>query len=419
MKKRISLAFLLITLACRVYAQGFKTGGELRFFAHPNLNEPHVWERLGSSIQLRLKGSLTEYSAFFTAINFNYELSDSLEKVTVYPMESYVDLFLFENLDIRIGNQFIFWGKADWINPTDNINPWDYQNISGNVQDYRIPVTAVKLDYYLSDYTSFEFVWLPIPKHNLVSMEFPRHAGSLTMITENAVEPVKKLSNSEFAVKFSSSLTPVDFSFSWFHGFDKNPSVFVGFLPSQRSAPVISFTPHYDKRIDILGGDFITTFDKFAFKGEAAYYKTEDKNGKNIFVANKHLKYVLGIDYYFSSELTFNFQFIQDIKFNFDAEYEKSERIKYGEPIEILPRKTNESVSTRIKYSLSDFTDFQFISVFNLRDKDYFLLPVLTHEISDGVNIYLGGTIFGGDEYTVFGKNKKFSRAFIELKYCF
>ena len=62
--------------------------------------------------------------------------------------EAYVDLyeFLSPNLDLRIGRQRIAWGTADKINPTDNINPDDLEDI----WDFgrHIPTTSMQATYY-------------------------------------------------------------------------------------------------------------------------------------------------------------------------------------------------------------------------------------------------------------------------------
>jgi hypothetical protein len=62
--------------------------------------------------------------------------ADLVSKDKVSPLnldlrEAYVDLygFLFDNLDLRIGRQRIAWGTADKLNPTDNLNPDDLEDI--------------------------------------------------------------------------------------------------------------------------------------------------------------------------------------------------------------------------------------------------------------------------------------------------
>ncbi len=420
MKKAIGLifAFLFTMNFLNIsHAQDFSLGGYTKIFAHPNLNSPYRFDRLGSRLQLKVQGSTSESVDFFSAVDFNWDLADSSspQKMRIYPVESYIDIFT-DLLDVRIGNQFIFWGTTDWINPTDNINPWNYENISAEIEDYRIPVTAAKFDFYPSDLFSLEFVWLPIFQPNKIPIELPPEMGTFKVKLNNPQMPEKKLSNSEFAIRLDSQLPGVDFSLSYFHGYDKNFSLFSNI--NFGNVPRIIFTPKYGK-VNIFGGDFVTTFDKFALKGEAAYFKTEDKDGKNIFIENNHLKYVLGLDYNFNENASLNLQFIQYIRFNYNKPLEEQARAKYGMPVSETSDKTEESVSAMLKYNAWNYLSLQLISVMNLKGKDFFLLPILNYNLADAVNLYCGATIFSGKEDSPFGRNKKYSRAFVELKYSF
>ena len=69
--------------------------------------------------------------------------------------EAYVDLyeFLSPNLDVRIGRQRITWGTGDKINPTDNLNPDDLEDI----WDFgrHIPTTSMLATYYLNEITVY------------------------------------------------------------------------------------------------------------------------------------------------------------------------------------------------------------------------------------------------------------------------
>ena len=70
-------------------------------------------------------------------------------------------------------------------------------------------------------------------------------------------------------------------------------------------------------------------------------------------------------------------------------------------------------------YKRQAFYSLQLIAVYNFKDGDYFVLPVFTYEIWDGIKLYIGASIFRGPEDSVFGRNKELSKAFIEIKYFF
>ena len=82
-------------------------------------------------------------------------------------------------------------------------------------------------------------------------------------------------------------------------------------------------------------------------------------------------------------------------------------------------KKVTRSVSARLAYKKEGYYSLQLIGVYNLADGDYFLLPIFNYEIADGLNLYAGATFFAGPENSPFGRNKDFSRAFLEIKYSF
>ena len=419
MKARFFLWF--IALPFFLFGQQAELGGYVKFFAHPNLNAPYPFDHLGTRLQLRLSSAMGEHAAFYSALDFNYEAMQANpafdgkrgQGLSVYPVETYIDLF-FKYLDVRLGQQFIFWGKTDWINPTDNINPWDYVNISAEVEDYRLPVTAAKMNVYLGPVT-LQSVWVPRFKANRIPLQLPDTMGGLPVRSSVTRLPENRLSNSEFGLKADFSFWNVDYSLSYYNGYDKNPTIRMLFEPQAHD---FLRTIGYD-RYQVFGADFITTFNQWAIKGEGAYFLTKDRNGKDIERQNPYLKYVLGLDYLPTNDLTLNVQFIQTILLKFDRNYERTTRLRLGMPLSTMPDKFTQSLSGRVQYQIGDFTSVQFISVYNLKDGDYFVLPILNYAFTDGINIYGGATLFEGKKGSPFGRNKKYSRAFVEVKYSF
>ncbi len=416
--KALLLSLFFITAS---RPQSLDWGGYVKAFFYPNLNSPYNYDRLGTRLQLKASGSLSPRTAYFAALDFNYEVSHNTGMVgepraagmSVFPVEFYVDMF-FSAVDIRVGQQFIFWGRTDWIMPTDNINPWDYTNITAEIEDYRIPVLAAKVDYYAGP-LKIEGVWIPKFLPNRIPVELPDSINGLPVNALPPGLPETKVGNSEFALRVSSQIADVDFSLSYYNGADKMPSVSMGYVPVQRVfTSRISYEPY-----QVFGGDFVFTKGKAAFKGEGAYFLTADRNGKNISVENPHIQYVLGMDYNVSNDLLLNAQFVHYIRFKYDYDYEESERLKLGMPTDNIPQQQTFSGSARLQYNITDFTSLQLVSVVNFEHWDYFILPILTYSISDGLNLYAGATVFNGPAGSPFGRNKDYSRGFIELKYSF
>ena len=417
---------LALIFASAAPAQELHWSGYVKFFAYPNLNPPYLLDRYGTRVQLALSHSVSERANFYAAVNVNLEenrttglASEPRSAITeIYPVEVYIDLH-WENVDLRLGKQFIFWGRADWVNPTDNITPWDFVNITAELEDYRLPVSALRLDMFPGNW-NLQFVLVPFFKPNRIPMRFPDSLGGLPVLQPPADLPDSRLKNWQFGLKADSYLAGFDFSLSYWQGFDLFPSLYVSArIPEGGLFPDALMFQQRFHRVRVLGADFSRSFDRLAIKGEAAYFRTDDRTGDNIFIKNAHLRYVVGIDYNFSDRLSANLQFVQEILFDYSADRERRLRQAAGDPSPDVADRITNSASTRLHYSPSDFWDLQLIGVFNFADRDVFLLPIINYSFADGLNIYAGATLFRGPANSPFGRNKKYSRAFFEVKYSF
>ena len=125
------IAIVVCVTGTKISAQNLS--GYVKSFGYVNPNDSARFDRAGARLQLQVDGRLGMNAAYFAAMDFNYDAAKSAHSplagrgsgLSVYPVEAYVDIFT-DHADFRLGQQFIFWGTADWVNPTDNINPWDY-----------------------------------------------------------------------------------------------------------------------------------------------------------------------------------------------------------------------------------------------------------------------------------------------------
>ncbi len=408
---RFKSLLLIVTAVFGLQAQNTDLGGYLKLFVHPNLNSPYQWEQLGTRMQLHVGQTLGEQVAFYSALNFNYDVLTHYMQVK--PVEAYVDFFS-DFADVRLGRQFIFWGKTDWINPTDNINPWDYRNITAEIEDYRLPVLAAKADIYVGD-ADLQLVWLPKFEPNRIPMTIPDSIAGFPVQHQPEALPENEPANSELGLRLSASAFQVDYALSYYYGFEKNPTVRLEMIPTQ--GRFVHSTTY--GRQHVFGFDFVTTFDKLAIKGEGAWFLTSDRDGRDIFAENPHIQYVLGADYVFSDRFSLNAQFVQTIRLKYNRKYEEQTRLARHMSLDDVPEQYVQSISGRMQYRWNDFLSLQIISVLNLKDSDYFILPIISYAYADGVNLYLGATVLGGPKNSPFGRSKNSSRAFAELKYSF
>ncbi|MCF7803955.1 MAG: hypothetical protein K9N46_01465 [Candidatus Marinimicrobia bacterium] len=389
----------IILFSGEIHAQNLS--GYVKSFGYVNPNDSIRFDRAGARLQLQVDGRLGMSAAYFAAMDFNYDAAKSAHSpfagrgsgLTVYPVEAYVDIFT-DHADFRLGQQFIFWGTADWVNPTDNINPWDYENISSEIEDYRIPVVAARGNFYLGPF-KVQAVGLPFFEPD--KMPAP---------TDSLITPENRLSNAQFGLKLSSYIGTLDYSLSYFHGYEHSPTIQHNFVGGQ---PILygEYLP-----IDVYGFDFITTRGAWAIKGESAYFRTEDTDGTNQFVDNPYLESVVGVDYIPTDKLSLTGQLVHNYTFQYDKDVEQLN--PQGAP----PQQTF-STAIRAQWEVMKFVSYQLIGVYNFEDGDSFTLTFLNWDMADGVGVTFGGLLLQGPANSPFGRSAKQDQIFAEIKVSF
>jgi hypothetical protein len=322
--------------------------------------------------------------------------------------EFFVDL-CFDRFDLRIGKQVVAWGKADSINPTDNVNPQDLSNLFE--QDQEIGVPAVKLDAYIGDFTTLEGVFAPTftptrlpPLDTRLSVvdisDFPLPINDPDL-------PSDSLDNSQYGIRLTTTYKGWDFSTSFYDGINDFPNARLdpGF-------PLPSITPIYN-RLRVIGADFATTFDRWGVHGEAAQFLSDGDR------EDSYIQYVFGIDYKRS-----------DIIFDHDlfaiVEYIGEHVTKEGKsalPIEtgaMVNRAFTNSLFAHIEYEFSDYLRLDFEGMVNLDNgNNYFLNPEFCYDVNDNLAIALGFDLLWGPSDTFFGQFDESDRVYTKVTYVF
>ncbi len=146
--------------------------------------------------------------------------------------EAYIDVygFLFPWLDLRIGRQRIAWGTADRINPTDNLNPDDLEDI----WDFgrHLGSDAIKATGYFGQFSltgvfipSFVPASPPLPDWAEAFMPSLEINGfSLVNWRDEIILPKNNFKSSSIAgLKLSTNFRGYDFSLSYVWGRDDLP----------------------------------------------------------------------------------------------------------------------------------------------------------------------------------------------------
>ena len=166
------------------------------------------------------------------------------------------------------GRQFIRWGKADILNPTDRFAPKDFLNV---VNTDFLGVNAARLTYERGSNT-IDLIWQPwftpsrTPLLNQRWTVLPPAAGAIPIHDSGASYPGR----SQFGARWNHIARGYEYSFSYFDGFNHLPL----FATRVEAAPFDVAVSRYYPRLRLAGADGAFPTRWATIKTEAAYFTT-------------------------------------------------------------------------------------------------------------------------------------------------
>ncbi len=326
-------------------------------------------------------------------------------------LEGYLGVH-FEKADLRIGRQIVAWGRADGINPTDNLTPRNYAVMLPFEDDQRFGTPAARLDYYLSQaYTVTVFA---TPLFEPSKIPLPANSGQ-TFIDS---KPRQTLSNTEAGLKLNQVSDGFDWSVSAYSGFT--------LLPQMRllaNGPVTSSVELRYARISVFGADFARNFGRFGLRGEVAYGRSADTRTSDPGAKRSYLSWAAGADRTFFENLNVNLQFFQRRVRDYQAPDSIAPPAERGVALQSAivngqRDPINNGASFRITNKwLNDALEFEVFTVLNLTRSDHLTRPMLTYAFSDHWKGTIGAEFYVGAGDTQFGSLKNSRGVFAELRY--
>ncbi|MGO8755097.1 MAG: hypothetical protein ACLQHK_07690 [Gallionellaceae bacterium] len=313
------------------------------------------------------------------------------------------------NVDYRIGKQIIVWGRADRLNPTDNLTPRNYTLLTPEDDDQRLGSWAAKMTYFSQD-GALTGIWLPDFDPNVIPV--PPTPG--TFMTEQIPHA------NQFALKFDRSGDDVDWSASYFDGLDLNPDFAIG-----ATTPLGTNLILEHNYIRVLGADAATVMGRYGLRAEAAYTWTENA-GENDFVIKKPFFYmVMGGDRTFFDYLNVNLQYYLRYVTNYSDPQLIADPLLRSVAIEAAAlsnqyERSQNGVSIRVSDKwLNETLEGEIAAVAAFGRSDYAIRPKLVYAFTDNIKGSFGLDIYRGDSNTLFGLLRPSSLLYAEMKYCF
>jgi hypothetical protein len=319
----------------------------------------------------------------------------------------------FAEADLHVGKQIVAWGRADGINPTDNLTPRDYTVMLPFENDQRFGTTAVKFDAFVS------------PEHTVTLFASPFFQPSqipLPSAGQTVIEnrPAHSLSNTSAGAKLNKVGEGFDWSVSYFRGFSLLPNV------RRIDSPLNTPTLELDYgRISAFGADIARNYGRFGFRGEVVYVDTADDAGTDPQVKNGYLYWIAGVDRTFFENLNVNLQFFQRRVRNYTNPEHIPDAASRAIALEnaILDGQ-RDAISNGISFRVSnqwlhETLEVELFAAVNFTRNDSFLRPLVTYAFSDRWKGTVGAEIYRGPSNTQYGSLKPNRGAFAELRYGF
>jgi len=459
--KQINLIFLVIfTLAistsitqAQEEENKLKMSGELLTDQRILLVSPNDWTWNENRLDLRIEKKVAGYAKFYGDVwlrNLGIpeisSSSDLYNKGIIDPYnleirEAYVELygFLSKNLDVKIGKQRIAWGTGDRLNPTDNLNPYDLEDVL-DFGRHRGSF-ALNLNYYFSNNFSVQGVFIPffqpanMPLGIFASVftGVPELPPSLTLNTfsDTILMPQYNLGESStIGGKFKGMVGGMDFSLSYIWGIDGLPfSTYNTIIPVDPYGGVDIHSELSFVRNHIIGADIAGSIGIVGVWAEGAIFIPENEvvmttDASALYLQppgsvtldsivlkdEAYFKFVVGADYTFGDGSYLNFQYLHGfvhergrdaINDYFMLGYEKK---FFDSKLSIIPIGGG--------FIVSDWSDIS---------QNYAIIyaPQIKYLATDNAELALGTYIFSGKGDNAFVNLKEYNMLSFSLRYSF
>jgi hypothetical protein len=191
-------------------------------------------------------------------------------------------------LALDLGKQFVRWGTADIVNPTDRFAPQDVLNVTDPVF---LAITAVRGTARFKNHT-VEAVWGPrltpsrIPLINQRWAALPPAVPVTAIVEQSPVFPTRSQSGARYRYVANTG----EYSLSFFDGFNHFPDLQFRQRPPLLSLPPVIEMSRVYPRIRMYGADSAVPVRWFTVKAEAGYFTSPLRT------TDEYLLYVVQIE---------------------------------------------------------------------------------------------------------------------------
>jgi len=383
MKKKTLLLPFILLIVSQIYGTDLSLHGSLQNYIGVLPSQEFAYSIMQNTFDLSID-YYGDNSAVHLSPSLTYDLDTDL---SVGLTEAYIDIYS-QDMDVRIGEQQIIYGKADGVFITDVVSPKNLTEfILPDFDEIRLGVTALKVDYYNEEAT-YEVVWIPLFTPNTMPEADSIWNVHAIDFSDSTKDIDTSLENSEIFGKYSRYSPTIDFDIMGGYMWDDEPTITTDG----------DFTHH---RMGIIGGSFSTTVHNYVIRGEGAW-----NTGKYVNATLKmdYLHYMGGIDFTLN-EWNMSAQFIEKVYLN----YEDNNAVdQWQNTITLMAHK--EFYDNTLLFEVFTYVEFD--------DLNALIRPKVTYSLSDDIKVMAGCNIFLGDSGT-FGQFNDNSMIYTKIKLSF
>lgn len=381
---------------------------------------------------LQLRARKGRWGDAFGELRFRAGYENGATDHTFDVREGYVNAYLGP-VDLRLGHQIIVWGRADGVNPTNNLTPRDMRVRSPDEDDQRLANLALRTHLNREPFR-WELVWVPFFRPSY----FPVSAGgtlpmtpppgiSLTMGEPDYPGP--DITNSTLATRVHLIRASFEASASYLIGTSTFPGITLLAPPPDVEVAFASY------RHQVVGADFATTVKSFGLRGEVAYRRPFDYESVP-HVPRPDLQYVVGLDREFFGTLSIIAQYVGRVVFDWEEDPAQAFP-PAANPAEqmaltmfVIPKnrmiagqleQVQHSATARVEWRLlQEALRLEVLGMFNFTTEEVMLRPKVSYDITDALKATIGAELYFGPEETLFGMIETiYSAGYAELRASF
>lgn len=243
-------------------------------YGEVELNSSIFFEDIsGDNRKNTLNSAALEYNFFFEnnslsgKLKVNAALSDPEAAQDVDFNEAYLD-YAYNDFNVLVGNNIVFWGKNEFYNPVDIVNSKDFSGGLAQGEKMGQPMINVKRYFDTSELNLFI---LPATTNTYPTSKV-RPQLALNIDSADTFANGASKNNTGMAARWSGYINEYDYGFSFYQGNTKDPALVV---------TAGQLVPKYSE-ITQLGLDVQATRGDILYKGEVIYRDNQYDYSGNI-----------------------------------------------------------------------------------------------------------------------------------------